>query len=214
MDPAQPLPLTTPLPRPSPGSSVRVQFGGSELVLEASRGGHSLLWHDGRESRRFALGLDASGALSLAQRAPRQPLRLVVRETVTLAPGGRLRGYVQVPLVPTILWHPALGEARPLIELPSRELAAEWDDREGTVMRCTSSLFVRFPMRGPSVRATLQLRLTNPTSGVASPAFVPIRIEDRELRERRGAISALPRRMQWNGEGFATKVRGHAEVAR
>lgn len=212
MEDAQTLPLSMPLPRPATGDSVRLRFGSSELVLECARGSHSLLWLDGREARRFALGLDRGGTLSLAQRTPRLPVRIAVRETITLAPGGRLRGYVQVPLVPTILWHPPAGAARVLIELPRRELIAEWDDRAGTVLRCTSSLHVRFPMRSAEPRATVAVRLANPTDLVASPAYLPMQLDDAELVERRGTVVALPRRLRWTGETFATAVRSHAEV--
>ena len=57
----------------------RLRFGSSELVLECARGSHSLLWLDGREARRFALGLDRSGTLSVARRSPRLPVRIAVR---------------------------------------------------------------------------------------------------------------------------------------
>jgi hypothetical protein len=205
--------LSTPLPRPLRGSSTRVRCGTNDVVLEAVRGGHTLLWSDGRQARRFSVGLGDDATLTLELRAPRLPLRIVVREVLALAPGSRLRGYVQVPLVPTIVWHPANGDALPLLELPVADLAPEWDDRAGTVLRAVSPLHVRFPMRNGEPRAIVPLWFGNPTSTVASPGYVPLSLEDRELHALRGSIVASPRRLRWTGEHLtSTAMRRRSEV--
>jgi hypothetical protein len=105
--------LLTNLELPSRGSSVRVALGDSELVFEAVRGGYALLWHAGREARRHVLGLKSSGRLSLELLPPSLPLRVLLRETITLAPGARIHGYVQVPLVPTLRWQDGDDEDSP-----------------------------------------------------------------------------------------------------
>lgn len=207
------MPLQTPLARPRRGASTRVQFGNKEVVLEATRGGYSLVWLDGREARRFAVGLTARGTLHLALRAPRLPVRVVARDTLTLAPGARLRGYVQVPLVPTIVWQDTDTEPQLLAEFPRPELAAEWDDREGTIYRCVSSFHVRYPIPGSDPRATVPVWLGNPGGTVACPAFVPLLILDEELHERRGGVAILPRRLRWNGQNLQPAPRRRAEVA-
>ena len=214
MDPTPAPLLSTPLQRPARGGSTRVRCGRSELVLEAARGGHSLLWLDGRQARRFAIGLDPTGQLSFALRAPHGPLRVVPRDVIALVPGGRLHGYVQLPLVPTILWHPRQGPARALLELAPRELAAEWDDREGAVFRCTSPLHVRFPMRSGEPMVTVPVWIDNPTQAVASPPWLPLVIETADLLEARGTILVKPRRLRWNGEILAgVEARRRFEVA-
>lgn len=212
MDARSPLPLYTPLARPARGGSTRVQCGNHELVLEATRGGYSLLWLDGREARRYAVGLAVDGTLGLALRAPRLPVRVIVRDTLALAPHARLRGYVQVPLVPTIVWRDADGDEQLLTEFPRAELAAEWDDREGTVHRCVSPFHVRFPIPGAEPRATVPVWIGNPTERVASPAFVPLQLKDEELLELRGGVAVLPRRLRWNGQVLQASARHQAEA--
>jgi len=196
------LPLIVAVPRPNRGGSVRLQPGGCELVLESVRGGHSLLWSDGRTSRRFALGLVDEGKLTLEQRAPRLPLRVITRDVISLVPGGRLRGYLQVPLVPSLVWNREGAPPSVLIELPPRELAAEWDDREGHSFRCPSSLHARFPMRSGEPRAVVPVVLTNPSANVASPPHIPLHLRDADLVELRSTVVVKPRRLRWVGERF------------
>jgi len=204
MDSNPTMPLQTHLPRPARGGSTRVQFGNKEVVLESTRGGYSLLWLDGREARRLAIGLAADGTLRLALRAPRLPVRVAVRDTVTLAPRSRLRGYVQVPLVPTILWHDDNSEPQLLAEFPRADLAAEWDDREGTFYRCVSPLHVRYPIPGAEPRATVLcavlLDLLNDRS---EPEFAAL------SRELTRLDRVLPR-----GEGVEQRASQIAEMIR
>jgi hypothetical protein len=201
------LTTKTPLPRPQRGASTRVQVGSNELVLEAVRGGHTLLWCDGREARRYALGLCADGELSLELRAPRLPLRVVCRELLTLVPGGRLHGYVQVPLVPTIVWQPLDSGATTLVELSPRELAAEWDDGDGAVFRCASSFHVRLPMRNGEPRANVPVWLRNGGNAAFAPAFLPLRLLDSDLVPLRGSLIVRPRRLQWTGAAWRAAAR-------
>lgn len=199
MDSSQTLAFQTVLPRPERGGSTRVQLGTNELVLESVRGGHSMLWLDGRESRRFVLGLGASGELLLQLRAPRLPVWVVCREVLGIVPGGRLRGYLQVPLVPTVVWRCGAAEPLTLVELPPRELAAEWDEQNGSRFRCTSSLHVRFPMRNGEARAIVPIVVKNVGDTVLSPGHLPLQFADGDLLARRGSLLLRPRRLVADG---------------
>jgi hypothetical protein len=204
MDSPHSLPFQTLLPRPQRGGSTRVQLGSNELVLESVRGGHSLLWLDGREARRFVLGLDADGELTLQLRAPKLPVRIAPREVLAVVPGGRLRGYLQLPLVPTIVWRSSKGLEATLLELPPRDLAAEWDETDGTVYRCTSSLHVLFPMLSGEPKATVPIVIRNLGDEVLSPAFLPMQLRDADLVELRASLVVAPCRMTWNGQSWST----------
>jgi len=208
--------LSLPLALPTGfGGSTRVRCAAGEVVLEAVRGGYSLVWSDGRAARRYAVALGAACRLTIELRAPRMPLRIVSREVLLLAPRSRLRGYIQVPLVPTIVWRAEDARARVLVELPITDLHAEWDDRAGTVFKTASPMHVRFPMRTGEPRAVVPVRFVNPTADVACPAFVPVVLQDDELREARGTVVSAPRRFHWNGETLvAQPIRRCAEVVR
>lgn len=206
------LALSTPLLRPAPGGSTRVRIGRFELVLEAVRGGHSLLWVDGRQARRFALGLGSIKQLSLQLEPPAWPCRVVMRETLVLAPGGRLRGYVQLPLVPAVLGQRDDGQDLRLLELANADLAGEWDERLGTTFRVTSSWHVRFPMPTGEARATVPLYLHNDGNELLAPADVPVHLRRDELFVRRGSLVAAPRRLRWNGQAWNRASNQAAQV--
>lgn len=189
--------LLTRLPRPPRGGSVRAACGNGELVLEAVRGGFSLLWLDGQEARRYALGLPDAVSLQIELRAPGHPVRVATRETLALLPGGRIAGYLCVPLVPTITWTDGCGGAGIVLELMPRHLAGAWDEHCGVVLHTASALHVRFPMRSPEPRAVVPVRLYNDGAATCSPAFVPVALATADLRERRGSIVVAPRRIRW-----------------
>jgi hypothetical protein len=187
------------LPRPARGSSERVPLGGQELILEGVRGGFALLWSDGKQARRYQLGLPLDGELWLQHRVPALPLAVALREPIVLAPGARLRGYLQVPLVPTLWWLAAPGRRQQLLELPVAELAAEWTAEDGSCHRSVSPWHVRFPMRTGELRGVLAVTVCNRSSEVLSPEFVPLQLRDEELRSRRDSLLLQPRRLVWRG---------------
>lgn len=198
MHPAESLTYALDLARPERGASVRVQLGTQELVLEAVRGGHSLLWLDGRSSRRFVLGLPRHGDLRLELRAPRLPVHVATREVLAVAPGGRLRGYLLVPLVPTIVVRRG-SEALALVEVAPQELAAEWDDAQGARFATTSPFLTRFPMRSGEPKAVVPLVLRNDSDRACSPEHLPVTCTCRDLVPLRGCLVVAPRRLVWNG---------------
>lgn len=195
-------PWHQPVALPPRGGATRLRLGGSDLVLEAVRGGHSLLWSDGRQARRYLLGLRPGEALCLRWRVPRLPLRCVPREALTLAPGGRLCGYILVPLVPTLERAGVAPDVRTLVEVLPTELSAEWHEEAGHTFCCSSPWFVRFPPRSQEPRAIVPLRLYNPSSAVVSPASLPVPLRDDELQGLRECVVVHPRRCIWRDGGF------------
>lgn len=198
------LPLHAPLPRPARGACTRLRLGASEVILEAVRGGHTLLWTNGRQARRYAIGLPADGHLSVQLRAPSHPVQVVPREVLALVPGGRLHGYVNISLVPTVQWHTPTGRDETLLQLHPDDLTAEWEEGTGHAFTAASAWLVRFPMRNGEPRAVVPVRLRNASAGVCSPASIPVTLRDEELTELRGCIVANVRRLSWMGSEFVT----------
>lgn len=195
MDSFAALSLVVPLPRPQRGNASRARVGNAEVVLERARGAYTLLWSNGREARRYVLGLGEHGQLQLELRAPRFPLHLVPRETLTLVPGARLSGYVTAPLIPTIVWNDEVGGAETLFELHPPELQGQWEEDSGHALRCAVGWMVRFPMRSGEPRVVLPLRLSNRGSSVVTPGRLRVRITDGDLTPMRAAIVTRPHRI-------------------
>lgn len=195
------LARSLPLPRPARGDATRVRVGSAEIVLERTRGGDSLLWSDGREARRYVLGLHDSGQLSLELRAPRLPLCAIPREVLTLVPGARLRGYVMLPLVPTVVWRDRLRPPETLIELLPATLEAQWDERHGHSFRCAVSWLTRFPFPSGSALAVAPLVLRNRSAEVVCPGRLDVAFGDNDVHELRGALVLEPRRIVWPEAG-------------
>jgi len=188
---------------PGHGDATRVQVGRAELVLENRRGSFSLLWSDGREARRYVLGLTDRGQLRLELRVPRLPLCCVPRDVVTLVPGARLRGYVTVPLVPTVVWRRGDAPAEPLVELVPDELQATWDEQKGHAFEVGVSWLSRFPFRSGAAQAIAPLRLANRGDAVVSPRHLDVQLTDDGLWELRGALVARPQRLVWGEDGLS-----------
>lgn len=195
MDSLAALSLVVPLPRPQRGNASRARVGNAELVLERARGAYTLLWSNGREARRYVLGLREQGHLQLELRAPRLPLHLVPRETLTLVPGARLCGYVTAPLIPTIVWRDDSGNAETLFELHPPELQGQWEEDTGHALRCAVAWLVRFPMRSGEPRVVLPLRLSNHGNSAVTPGRLRVRLTDADLTPLRAAIVTRPHRI-------------------
>lgn len=194
------LARSVPMPRPAHGGAARVQIGRAELVLENSRGSYSLLWSDGREARRYLLGLTGAGQLAVELRAPRLPLQVVPREVLTIVPGARMRGYVTVPLVPTLVWREGVAQPQTLIELQPQGLQGIWDERSGHAFRCAASWLTRFPFRTGEPLCIVPFRLCNVGDEPASPAHLDVHVRDQDLVELRGSLLIRPQRVSIGGE--------------
>lgn len=200
------------LPLPLRGQSTRLQLGANELVLESVRSGHTLLWSNGRDARRYHLGLRADGRLALRLRAPKLPLRVVLRDVLAIVPGGRVSGYLHLPLVPTLGWTGADGASFEVIELLPPDLQGEWDDETGPWLHCPTSLHVRFPMRTGDAKVVVPVRLHNDSRSLVSPAYLPVPITDPQLREKRGCVVVAPRRLRWTEGGCQASIRERCGV--
>ena len=193
------LARSVPLPRPAHGEASRVQIGRAELVLENRRGSYSLLWSDGREARRYVLGLTEQGQLTVELRAPRLRLAVVPREVLTIVPGARLRGYLTVPLVPTLVWRDRLAQPQTLLELLPKTLQGVWDEQRGHSFRCSASWLTRFPFQTGEAQCVVPMRLRNVGADPACPAELDVHVTDDDLVEMRGTILVRPQRLCWNG---------------
>jgi hypothetical protein len=189
------------LPLPERGRSTRFRVGTLELVLETVRGSTSLLCLDGQQTRSWSLGLPRNGELRVLCRAPRLPLLVEPRDPLVLAPRGRLRGYVQVPLVPTIVWQSDLC-VETVAELLPSTLGAEWDETTGgCVQRCSSPFTTKLPPAGVEPRAIVPVVIANGSDRMQGPVALPLQINDRELRPLRGLAIAAPRRLCVGSDG-------------
>src|SRR5262245_5114556 len=190
------------LPLPVRGESVRGRLGRLELVLERGRGGFALLCLDGQEARSWSLGLVEGGELWLSCRVPRWPLRVALKDTLVLVPGARVRGYVHVALVPTLIWRAADGGEATVAELLPPQLFAEWDEAHGTcTQRWSSPFFQRLPPTDAEPRAVLPLTVRNMGNRMQSPETLPVSLRDQELKPCRGHVVAAPRRLCIDARG-------------
>ncbi|MBM3975171.1 MAG: hypothetical protein FJ301_13840 [Planctomycetes bacterium] len=212
MDAPVPLARRTVLPRPPRGSASRWSCGACDGLLEAGRGGYAFLWSDGRWSdgrtgQRVHLGVPPDGELALVLAPPRSPVRVVLREPVVLAPGARLRGYVGVPLAPTLTWTDGDGVEHALHAFAAGDLASEWDERSGHVQVTTSPWFQRFPVRVGELRAIVPVRIRHAGRAPFETPFLPIGLAPADLTAARGALIARPWSFQTVGDGLAERRR-------
>lgn len=202
--------LETPIPVPAAGRSVRMRCGPAELVLEHTRGGLSLLVSDGNDARRYSLGVNG-GTLALRLQPPPHPVMVMPRDTIALAPGGRVRGYFALSLIPTIVWRSGAGAAAVMLDLPPADLTLEWDPKGFAVHRCTAPFNHRIvPGAGMAV---VPVNVRNGGTTVLSPAELAIQLRPEELRELRGRIVAAPRRLILGGRESRCEVRPFVRAA-
>lgn len=190
------LALSVRLPRPTRGTVSRVQIGRAELVLEHNRGSYSLLWSDGRDSRRYVLGLSNAGQLSIDLMAPSLPVHVVPRELIAITPGARIRGFIKIPLVPTLVWRDRTGRPETLVELHSPHLQGQWHEETGHSLRSSATWMMRFPFQSGEPQVVVPLRLYNDSSEILSPSHLELEISNDDLLELRGSILVSPRRLR------------------
>jgi hypothetical protein len=203
----EPTKLRRALPLPTRGSSERMQCGAFELVLEGVRGGHILVVHDGSEGRRVHLGLRADAGLELRLLPTCYPCFVSPKEVIRLLPGTRVRGYLLVPLVPTLVSVGGDGQVDTLVELLSPSLAAEWRDGVGCVQTTAAPLLHRLPPPSDEPVAAVPLALRNRSGSVVAPAEIAIALDAGELRTARGHVFAAARRLTYTDDGVAMHVR-------
>ena len=193
--------------RPERGSSSRFRLGRLELILEPVRGGYTLLCSDGSSARSWSLGLSPEGSLWIACRLPRWPLRIGLRETLALVPKSRVRGYLNVPLVPTLLWRrPGHADAQ-VCELLPNSLTAEWEESSSLVVqRVVSPFLQRMPLPEDQLRAVVPVTIRNDSESVQCPEALPLLLADEDLGACRQHLVARPQRLFVEGDGRIRQV--------
>lgn len=203
-----PQPLRQVVPLPTMGETVRIEKGQLHLLLEHTRGGFLLVSHDGTHSRRFRLGLPAEGTLELRVRPPDYRVLVQVREVLCLAPRGRLRGYVTVPIQHRLVWVSPAGAVEALVDLPSPELNTSWlgEGQEGGYAHAAPSPFFA-DRRGPELqqRSLVPVSVVNATDTVVRPAHLGITLRDRDLVPLAGRLMAAPRRIVFTSHDRQTE---------
>lgn len=171
-------------------------MGSFEFVVETVRGGVVLLVLDGKEARRWFLGLGTDDVLAVEPTVPQHPLCLVLRDRIALAPGAALHGYVLVPLQPSVLLLRAGRALGTIAGVQTDALSAEWSEEEGSVVLRTLVHFLhRIPLQADPFTAVVPLVLHNPSDSMIHPTELPLRLRGEDLRELRKRLFAAPRRL-------------------
>jgi hypothetical protein len=205
---------TIPLLRPGPGQSRRLQLGSLELVFEPVRGGFTLLCLDGKGARTWSLGLPESGSLRVDLRMPEHPVEVVTRDPVLLLPGGRLRGYLQVPLQAALVFEDPEGTSHHLAELTTGRLQTEWREATASYVHCNvSPLLQRLPPPDDDLAFVVPVRLRSDAAATVSPARLPLPDVSAQLRPLRGHLVSAPVRLLFvNSTQARTEAMGWPEV--
>ena len=197
---------TLPIARPVRGGSTRVLVGRLELVLEHARtGGLLLLVNDGRSMRRWNLPLHENAQLRVEHRAPRFPVRVALTPPLVLPPGQRRRGFVVVPVVPTIVWQRIGQPAEIVAELLPRGLVGEWRD-DACVVCCTASWQATWPEPSPEPHVVVAVHLRNRSAATWSVDELPFTLRDTDVVELRQRLVARPVRVQPTSDLASTGV--------
>jgi hypothetical protein len=198
-DPADTL-LCATLPVPAPGATTHLQRGPWQIMVERTRGGLEVLAHDGRSKHRWLVGMRGDGELEVCARAPRRSVHVQISDALSLAPGGRLRGYVAVPLPHEIVWHDAGGARETIAELVPRTLQTAWHGAEiGYAHEVTSRFFLDATASREEGAAMVPVVLHNASERPIAPATVWLGLHATDLRELRGRIVAAPRALLFFG---------------
>lgn len=191
---------------PREGERATFQKGPLSLLLENHRGGLCVVTPHPREQtgdvapKRHFLGLPNEGCLELAVRAPDYRIRVQLTDRLTLVPGGRLRGYLSVPLPHRLSWCPLEGDPHALLEVAPKELRTAWlgEGVLGGYVHDTQSAFHldRHGLRADTA-ALVPVVIINHSDAVLSPECLTISIRDRDIQELDGQIITSPRRLHF-----------------
>jgi hypothetical protein len=195
--------LRQPIALPAVGDTTRIERGRLHLLLEHRRGGYLLVSHDGVASKRYWLGLPSVGTLELRVRPPDHRVQVSVQEMICLAPGGRLRGYVAVPILHRLVWVRTDGLALPLVDLPPADLHTAWlgEGALGGYAHSAASPFFadRFGVEQQH-KSLVPVCVSNRSEVVVRPPHLAITLRDRDLFALGGKILAAPRRIVFSSD--------------
>jgi len=195
--------LRQPVVLPMLGETVRVERGRLHLLLERRRGGYLLVSHDGVSSRRFWLGLPHAGTLELRVRPPEHRVQVNVQDLLCLAPGGRLRGYVAVPVLHRLVWVRPDGIAQALVDLPPPDLQTAWlgeGEGGGYAHSAASPFFAERRGLGVDLGSLVPVSVRNDSDVVVRPPHLAITLRERDLWSLDGRVVAAPRRIVFTSE--------------
>jgi len=212
----EPLPSTEPLPLPGAGEVSRVRRGRHEFVLERARGAWLLAVHDGAHGQRYHLGLPPGSSLQLVPATPHHPIDVQLEDGVALAPGGRVRGSVVLPLLTRLVWvapgrpggAPGVatggamapgGEEELLCVLP-REYGTTWVDGQCR-HQCSAALLAKGATPWAPGLLQVPVVLKNEAPSGVQPGQFPLQLAAEDLNLCRGRLVARPRRIVHSPEG-------------
>lgn len=200
------LPAIDDLPLPGPGDLTRVRRGRLEFVLERARGSWLLVVHDGAQGRRYHIGLPRGSRLELRPAVPELGLDVLLEDSVALAPGGRVRGSVVLPLPTRLVWVERDGgrEDELLCILP-REYSTHWIDGEARV-QCPAAFLPKGTTPWSDDLILVPLTLRNDAATGVQPDRLPIGLTTDDLRPCRGRLVARPRRIVHGTDGSLTET--------
>ncbi len=202
MPPGRDNPQHAVLKVPGTAGTTRLRHGSFELVLERVPGGLCLVCHDGRQGQRYHLGLPGKGELLLTIAPPELPVRVHFREGVALAPRGRLRRLVLVPLPRQLLWRGPDGDTVSLLTLTPPELMPPGPGAGRTragVHSIHSPCFLPGAAPWRVGELLLPIHLCNQSRDGQRPSQLDTVLTEDDLLPIRGRLYGRPRRMVLNG---------------
>jgi hypothetical protein len=189
--------LDRPVPRPTPERPVTLDLGRWQLLLEARAGAIHAVWHDGETVSRLILGVPADGRLELRTRPPDHPLVVAIATPLSLLPGGRIRGFLRLPVQFQLVFLGPDGAVR-VQTFQDRGLRLAWDDGPGGgeyTHPWTSELHgTPGGTSGDHGSLWAPVRILHRGFGLVTVKSLRMAVRAEELREDRGRPTVVPRR--------------------
>lgn len=145
--------LKVEVPPPTSAKPVQVELCGVQWLLERRSDGVRCVATDGGVLWEGMIGLPGERVrLELEARPVQDPIELTLTSEVVLASGGRVRGWVTLPLELRLLACGAVGGTQELVALGDGELRTGWREEDGYYHPYQSALH-RAPRREWSGRS-------------------------------------------------------------